>query len=145
RARVLFLTVRSDGEPQPHALREGPTIIGRALDCDIVINHESVSRRHAQIVIEGATAVVSDLNSSSGLFRNGERVKTTAVAAGDVLWFGSVEATIDHQPAARLEESPVETAAPAIELEHTIYRRVDAETRAPATAVDANRVIRLLG
>src|SRR5205823_2579636 len=98
----------------------------------------------AQVVVSGARASVSDLNSSNGVFRNGERVKEADVSPGDVLRFGSIEASIAEPPAAR-QEPAVETAAPAIELEHTIYRRVDTMVQGSATAVDANRVIRLLG
>jgi adenylate cyclase len=142
---VLFLTVQSDGDTQPHALRDGQTlIIGRAFDCDVVINHESVSRRHAQVVVQGARASVCDLNSSNGVYRNGERVKEADLSSGDTLRFGSVEASIAEPPAVRAEPV-VASADSAMQLEYTIYRRVDAAARGAATAVDANRVIRLLG
>jgi len=142
---VLFLTVQSDGDPQPHALRDGQTLtIGRALDCDVVIDHASVSRRHAQVVVHGALASLSDLNSSNGVYRNSERVKEADLSAGDTLRFGSVEASIAESPAIR-DQPIVDSAAPAIQLEQTIYRRVDSMALGAATVVDANRVIRLLG
>ena len=141
---MLVLTVRSDGGPRPHTLREGPTVVGRALDCDIVINHESVSRRHARITVDGDRARIVDLSSSSGLFVNGERIADADLAPGQVLWFGSVEATVEAH-ASEADEARPRTGAPAeIALEQTIYRRVDSLARTPAIAVDANRVIRLL-
>ena len=142
---MLFLTIRSDGKSDTRPLRDGQTVIGRALDCDIVLNHEGVSRRHAQIVVTGTRAVASDLNSSSGLFKNGARVKETPIEPGDVLWFGSVEATVEQEAERVAAAPPAPEPPPPIALEQTIYRRVDSLMRAPATAVDADRVIRLLG
>ena len=67
------------GEPSQaqssRALTEsGPTRIGSALDNDIVLEKEDVSRYHAQIEsLEGIFLLV-DLNSSKGTYLNGERV-----------------------------------------------------------------------
>jgi len=50
-------------------------IIGRAPDCDIVINDQYVSRRHCQLTIYGnGRCSVSDLNSKTGTFVNGNKI-----------------------------------------------------------------------
>lgn len=67
--------------------------IGRALDNEIVVNDTTVSRRHAQLVIQDDGAVqLIDLNSSNGTFVNGHRVngqvrldRTDIVKVGDHL------------------------------------------------------------
>jgi adenylate cyclase len=142
---VLFLKLQTGADPHPHALRDGQTlIIGRGFDCDVVINHDSVSRRHAQVVVSGDRATVSDLNSSNGLYRNGERIQEADLSPGDIVRFGSVEASIAEPPATR-EQPVLDGSAPAIQLEHTIYRRVGTVAKGAAAVVDANRVIRLLG
>jgi pSer/pThr/pTyr-binding forkhead associated (FHA) protein len=47
--------------------------IGRSAGCGIVIDHPSVSRSHAQIVRDHRTFKIKDLNSSNGLWVNGQR------------------------------------------------------------------------
>ena len=53
-------------------------VIGRALDCDVVVKDEKASRRHCQLRREGGTFVLEDLGSKNGTFVNGERI-TAAV------------------------------------------------------------------
>jgi len=47
--------------------------IGRSANNDVVIEHPSVSRSHAQIVRDHRTFKMKDLNSSNGMFVNGEK------------------------------------------------------------------------
>lgn len=69
------------------------SVLGRSPHCDIIVNHETISRRHAEFHIEGATAVVNDLNSLNGTFIKGKRVPSGIVASGDIIRFGSVSFT----------------------------------------------------
>lgn len=46
-------------------------IIGRSKDCDIVLNHPAVSKRHARVYREGERCFIEDLNSINGVFVNG--------------------------------------------------------------------------
>ena len=49
-------------------LSEGTTYeLGRAPECDIVVQHASVSRRHARLACEGPVWSIQDLNSKNGL------------------------------------------------------------------------------
>jgi len=139
---VLFLTLGAGAGGTRHPLRPGQITIGRSIDCDIVVNDESVSRRHAQIAVSGTGAVVRDLSSSNGVFKNGERVSEAAIAAGDRLRFGSIDAIVETGPATKVFESPQPSGA--MSLSQTVYRRPDDLARGATTAVDAQRVIRLL-
>src|SRR5512134_2519420 len=47
--------------------------VGRSAGCGIVIEHPSVSRSHAQIVRDHRTFILRDLNSSNGIWVNGQR------------------------------------------------------------------------
>ena len=46
-------------------------LIGRDDSCDIVINDRQVSRRHAQIFLEGNKVSLRDLDSKNGTYKNG--------------------------------------------------------------------------
>lgn len=51
-------------------IQEGRTIIGRELDCDIIMNTGNCSRHHACVNRKGDKVLVEDLNSSNGTFVN---------------------------------------------------------------------------
>jgi DNA-binding winged helix-turn-helix (wHTH) protein len=77
--------------PREIALEEGETILGRDPDAAVFIDHTSVSRRHARIVITGDSAIVEDLQSKNGTFVRGERLNApSSLADGDDLKIGSV-------------------------------------------------------
>jgi ABC-type multidrug transport system ATPase subunit/pSer/pThr/pTyr-binding forkhead associated (FHA) protein len=65
--------------------------IGRdPVSCNVVIDSEAVSRRHASIEIdEHETLTITDLGSSGGTYVNGEIIKRRALKDGDVVALGS--------------------------------------------------------
>src|SRR5438067_6718200 len=93
---MFLLTFNSGGTPRPCQLAEGDTIIGRGADCHLVINDESVSRRHARLVVDGNRVELFDLDSANGTRRNGTAVRHTELKPGDMLLFGDVTATLER-------------------------------------------------
>jgi DNA-binding winged helix-turn-helix (wHTH) protein len=80
--------------PREIALEVGETILGRDPDATAFIDHTSVSRRHARIVISGDSATVEDLQSKNGTFVRGEKLGAPArLTDGDELKLGSVAMT----------------------------------------------------
>ncbi|MDI3477672.1 MAG: hypothetical protein PWQ59_1197 [Thermoanaerobacterium sp.] len=68
------------------------TTIGRADDCDIVVENPYVSSKHAMIRKKGKKFVIQDLNSTNGTYVNGKRVKNIArIKNNDVIKFGNEE------------------------------------------------------
>jgi DNA-binding winged helix-turn-helix (wHTH) protein len=55
-------------------LSAGENIIGRDPRCQIWIDATGVSRRHARIAVDAATATIEDLDSSNGTFVAGHRI-----------------------------------------------------------------------
>jgi hypothetical protein len=50
--------------------------IGRSPECEIVVNHDSISRQHAQLFIEDSEKIfIIDLNSTNGTFVNGVKIQ----------------------------------------------------------------------
>jgi hypothetical protein len=74
----------------------GPRLnIGRASDSGLVLDHPSVSKVHAVVVLnrEG-TLLLADTGSTNGTFINGRRIaygESRQITNGDVLGFGEVE------------------------------------------------------
>ena len=58
----------------------GPMTIGRDPECEICLDDEGVSRRHAVIDTEDEASAVRDLSSTNGTWIEGERI------AGDPVW-----------------------------------------------------------
>lgn len=73
------------------AKTKAKSLVGRVAPADIVIDDDSVSRRHAEIVRSTKGVLVRDLGSANGTFLNGERVTEAPLSPGDVLRFGIVE------------------------------------------------------
>jgi small subunit ribosomal protein S1 len=59
----------------------GALSFGRALDCDVPIDHKSVSRRHAVLHLGGAQMFVEDLGSANGTRVRGRVVSLTDYGA----------------------------------------------------------------
>lgn len=68
------------------------TTIGRADDCDIVIENPYISSKHALIRKKGNKFTIQDLNSTNGTFVNGKRIKNiTRLKNNDIIVMGDVE------------------------------------------------------
>jgi ABC transport system ATP-binding/permease protein len=63
--------------------------VGRDPDAALWIDHPSVSRRHARIVIAAARATIEDLKSKNGTFVLGKRIESrVALEDGDEVRIG---------------------------------------------------------
>jgi ABC transport system ATP-binding/permease protein len=69
--------------------------LGRAPDCDIYLQHPTVSRLHAEIRRAGSSMEVVDRDSNNGTYVNGERIRSRKLGPKDRLTFGSVQLVFD--------------------------------------------------
>ena len=85
-----------DGQVREYPLDSATVYIGRAEGNGVVIDHVSVSRRHALLATNAdETTTVTDLNSATGTFVGGQRIPAnvaTTVGQGVALRFGDAEA-----------------------------------------------------
>jgi len=78
---------------------DGTFVIGRGATADIVLNDETVGRKHAEIVVSGGKFFLADVGSKNGtyqLFADGNEVPFNRgwVSLGDRFAFGRVETTV---------------------------------------------------
>jgi transcriptional regulator of acetoin/glycerol metabolism len=75
-------------------LPPGGVVLGRGEECDVRIEGEETSRRHAEIRREGPLWIIRDLDSRNGTFVNGERVQSAPLARGDLVRLGDALAVV---------------------------------------------------
>lgn len=85
-AQLVFL---HEGKAIPYPVSPGDTVIGRHPDCDIQLQSNTISRRHAKITGDSEQFFVEDLGSGNGTFVNGQRIEgRTAIDNQDRIKFG---------------------------------------------------------
>ena len=107
------------------------TTIGRHPGNDIVIEHGTVSGRHAAITLVGNEAVLEDLGSTNGTFVNGKRIERHRLANGDRAVIALFQLDFIAPPAA----AAAPAAAPA--AQKTAQVSPAAPAASPAVAAQA--------
>jgi len=69
--------------------------LGRDVSCDIVIDDERASRRHAQVRPSARGWIVEDVGSTNGTRVNGFRMTVQLLVDGDVITIGATTFTFD--------------------------------------------------
>src|SRR4051794_11990120 len=73
-----------DGTP-PIDITKDLVVVGRKEDCDIRLEHKSVSKLHCVIVRTDGLLLLRDLGSTNGTRVNGTRVRRAALLPNDAL------------------------------------------------------------
>jgi len=63
-------------------------LLGRSASCEVTLNDQRISRKHAELAFDGAQFLLSDLNSTNGTFVNGERIRQAALPSGATFGLG---------------------------------------------------------
>ncbi|HUG98419.1 MAG TPA: AAA family ATPase [Gammaproteobacteria bacterium] len=91
-ATIARLVISAEGEePREYPLTQGRFVIGRTADNDIELDSRFVSRHHAQLRVGPRSAVIEDLNSTNGIFLNGNRIKRRTLKDGESFVIGEHE------------------------------------------------------
>jgi hypothetical protein len=82
---------------QAFALQSSVVVVGREPGCDVVVDHPSVSRRHARLTYQDGWFFVEDMGSLNGVSLNGARISVPqAVQPGQLVVLSSdVAFTLD--------------------------------------------------
>lgn len=88
-ALTFKLAIRFSGKLlDTHEFDKDQVTIGRAPDCDVVIDNLGVSRVHAQIERVGEVFILRDLKSNNGTFVRGEKIQKYNLNNGDEFFLG---------------------------------------------------------
>ena len=101
RARLVSL----DGGPSVEVVKD-MILIGRREDCDLKLEHKSVSKIHCIVVKADGLLLLRDLGSTNGTRVNNQRVRRAALLPNDVLHVASVRYKVQFGGAA--EEAPAD-------------------------------------
>jgi len=104
-----------DGTPAIDINRD-LTVVGRKEDCDLRLNHKSVSKMHCVIVKTDGLLILRDLGSTNGTRVNGLRIRRAALLPNDQLSIAGFKFCIYLGP---------DEQAAALPQEHT--QQLDAE------------------
>jgi len=107
-----------------HELVDEAITIGRGADNTIVVNDPSISTHHAQLLLEGDTYRLKDLDSTNGTRVNGKPVTEAVLRFDDRIRFGAAEARYQSsevggsKPLPKPEEIKAHFAEASAELPH---------------------------
>ena len=104
--------------------------IGRDPDCDVRLDDVEVSRRHASVTLAAGKWTIRDLQSSNGLFVDGERVESAPVEGVVTVRLGA------EGPALQLALEGYEVPPPPIDASSEMAVLEDAASRDSETADD---------
>jgi hypothetical protein len=113
-------------------------VIGRAEDCELRIDHPSVSRRHAELWRDGDHWRVIDLGSKNGTFLAGTRIGSVRLDGSGWLRLGDVMCEFEQltPDAAALAE---QRQAARLANSQLFAQRLEAQTRLPDLLLDTVR------
>ena len=107
---MAYLLITLEGQAPARRPLDGPTIVGRAIDCAVWINDSRLSRQHCRFEPSGDEGwTVIDLSSKNGTIIRGERVSTHKLVDGDEIIVGRARVVFHSR-----SEPPQRPSAPAI-------------------------------
>lgn len=84
------------GEEQVFFLTHAVTVVGRGVDADLRLNDPGVSRRHAELRLEGDAIVLVDTGSTNGVRVNDVATTRRQLTPGDRVELGSTVLVYQH-------------------------------------------------
>ncbi len=94
RRQSYKIIIRSENKIQgEYLIRKKRVSIGRHRDNDLRIDDPLISRQHAQVIQQGRTTYLRDLNSTNGTYVNAKRVDIAPLEEGTTIQIGNFQLT----------------------------------------------------
>lgn len=94
--RASLKMVRGPQTGAIYELNTEVTNIGRNPQCDIFLNDMTVSREHAEIVVQANAYIINDLQSYNGVWINNHAITQHALRPGDYVQIGKYDFVYDE-------------------------------------------------
>jgi pSer/pThr/pTyr-binding forkhead associated (FHA) protein len=108
----------AEGQGAVWPLRGAVITIGRDPTCDVSLSDTAISRTHAQITRQPAGYFIADLQSSNGVYLNGERLTAPAqIFAGDIIALGDCLLRCEENSREATSAPPAGVTPPVAELD----------------------------
>jgi pSer/pThr/pTyr-binding forkhead associated (FHA) protein len=78
-------------------LGEKAVVVGRSPECDIQLEVQNVSRKHARVLLHNEEYLIEDLDSTNGVFVNGIRVVRCVLRNNDQIEIGGVKLMFNEE------------------------------------------------
>jgi predicted component of type VI protein secretion system len=82
----------------PVEIAKDLSLVGRREDCDIFLDHKSISKLHCVVARTDGLLLLRDLGSTNGTRVNGQRVRRAALLPNDQLQIASLKYTVQFAP-----------------------------------------------
>ena len=137
---ILRLTTTQLGEPRTWTLEHSPTRAGRSSSNGIQLLDGTVSKEHAEFLLDGARWLVRDLGSRNGTKVNGHDISgASPIQAGDTLEIGHVVLHVSGAETTGARLSEHRGLGSSLKL-----RVADLLQQPTGTAVESSKVLHLL-
>lgn len=111
-AKLVLLSEGFTG--RAHELITDKTTIGRVEDNTCQIADASVSSHHCEVLQQGASVIIKDLNSTNGTFIDGNQISGEApLKHGQIIRLGQIQMRFETAEGAVLPPASAAAAAPA--------------------------------
>lgn len=144
-----YFTLKEDGNDARHIVPDKfPFTIGRARDCDLVIDQQGISRLHAQFDFVHEQIVIVDLGSTNGTFVNRQRISAQEphrLRTGDVVNLAHVCRLEFDDPSATATIPMVRVPVPGLVMdEEAVVVMVDGRRLDPPLSPGQFALLRML-
>lgn len=117
-------------------------VLGRAAECDLVLDSEGVSRKHAEVFVLGDGWAVRDLGSRNGVVVNGVKIsRECLLQAGDRIRIDVFELGLEPEGTRSQPATRPQAAAPVVESDYGVVRTMH---QLPAPKLAAQHLSNLL-
>lgn len=82
------------------------TVVGRKEDCDLRLDHKSISKFHCVIVRLENTLLIRDLGSTNGTMVNGKRIRRATLKNNDCLNIANIPFKVQISSGDAVEKKP---------------------------------------
>ena len=112
--------ILAGGEHTP--LNQQQITIGRASDCDLIINDRAISRHHAQLRWQFSRWMLYDLGSRGGSFINNQPIQASTLQSGDVIRLSHITLIYGEEAKVKNEQHDGESSRSLNQHTHSLPR-----------------------